>query len=324
MGISLAICASSLLCLYAYSCAVNPRDVKISDVGADDVGALVRIQGHVRSARTIGASGVKIDLLDVKDFATIPVYLPAKVVKSVTFLEEIVPGSRVSVAGEVQEFNGQVEVSVADASMIILLAGARENSLPLGTLAANSATFDGMTVTVRGEIGDLADVADYDKVMIHGGGESFWVDDAGRHRLSGKVDVLGKILYDEGRSRFEIKVAGGSDTIGPHPVAVPESYTVVTLQALAGAAQDWDGRLVAVLGVEMIAGEAIGTSFTLSDVTDEGFNRISCIVFGWLWSADDRGIVNDIVVGFSGTWGYYEREARWQISSDDFTLAPWI
>ncbi len=324
LAVSLAVCALSLLCLYAYACSVNPMDVRIGDIGTDDVGALVRTHGHVRKAETIGAGGIKIELLDITDFAIVPVYLPAKVARSIEFLTEIVPGSRVSVTGEVQEFNGQVEISVSDASMVGLLAGARENRIALDALAENAATFDGMGVTVRGAIGELEAIVDYDKVMIHAGGDFFWVEDAGRHWMSGEVDVLGRLLYDEGRNRFEIKVAGNNDTIGLHPITIPESYAVVSLQTLAGAAQDWDGRLLAVLNVEMIVGEVIGTSFTLSDAGEDGTSHISCIIFGWSWSADDRGIVEDIVVDFSGTWGYYEHEARWQITSDEFTLAPWI
>jgi len=82
----------------------------------------------------------------------------------------------------------------------------------------------------------------------------------------------------------------------------------------------WEGRHVAVLGVETLAGEIIGTSFTLADATGGERYFISCMIFGWDWSTDKRGMAGGMAAEFLGTWGYYSREARWQATSDEFTL----
>ena len=72
----LAVSVACTLALYAYSWSVSPRTLPISGIGSDDVGAMVRTEGHVRSAESLSSGGVKLELLDYSDFASIN--LPAE------------------------------------------------------------------------------------------------------------------------------------------------------------------------------------------------------------------------------------------------------
>ena len=320
LALSLAAGMLGTLGLYGYSWTVNPRIVRIGDIGSDDVGSFVQIQGHVRKVATVKGGGFQIELVDYSDFAAMTVFLSGRIASSIDFMADIVPGSKLRVAGEVQEFGGEVEVAVSDASTVQLLAGAQENRLDLDTLASNAEVFEGMEVLIAGVVDGISSVVDWDKMMIHSGGDSFWVDNAARDGARGSVDVFGLLLYNEERGRFEIKVAGGNDTVAPHPSPVPESYTVVAIDELAATPSAWEGRYVAVLGVDTIAGEIIGTSFTLADAVEGERYYISCMIFGWDWSTDKRGVAGGAVADFVGTWGYYVREAQWQVTSDEFTL----
>src|SRR4030067_1373922 len=100
------------------------------------------------------------------------------------------------------------------------------------------------------------------------GEDSFWVEDKGGRNPGGRIDIFGKLLYNEGRGRFEIKVAGGTDGIVPHPSKAPGNYTVVSLRELAANPEALMGDSVAVLDVVGMAGGIIGTSFSLSDSFD--------------------------------------------------------
>jgi len=320
LALSLAASMLSTLALYAYAWTVNPRTVNIGEIGSDDVGSFVRTQGHVREISAVGGGGLQIELVDYSDFAAITVFLPGKIARSIEFMERIVPGAKLRVAGEVQEFGGEVEIAVSDASMVQLLAGAEENRLGLDTLASNPETFDGMQVLVGGEVAEIGSAVDWDKTLIHSDGDSFWVDDQERKGARGNVDVFGLLLYNEERRRFEIKVAGENDAIAPHPADIPESYAVVTIHELAVAPDAWEEKHVAVLGIDTMAGEIIGTSFTLADAAGGERYYISCMIFGWDWSTDKRGMAGGVAAEFLGTWGYYSREAQWQVTSDEFTL----
>ena len=310
------------LALYGYSWTVSPRTIGISEIGSDDVGSYVRIDGHVRKTTAVAGGGLQVEMVDYSDFAAITVFVPGKIIGSIDFTEKIVPGCKLRVAGEVQEFGGEVEVAVSDASMVQLLAGAQDNRLGLDTLASNPETFDGMQVLIGGAIGDITSAVDWDKMLIHAGGDSFWVDDGGRGGVRGNVDVFGMLLRNEGRGRFEIKVTGGNDSIALHPTSVPEGYAVVAIQELTAAPEAWEGRRVAVLGVETVAGEIVGTMYTLADEVDGERYYMSCVIFGWDWSKDKRGIAAGMAVEFLGNWGYYSREAQWQVTSGEFTLRP--
>ncbi len=320
VALSLTVSLASLLGLYAYASSVSPRDVKIGEIGQDDIGAFVRFQAHVRSVATVGSGGVRIELLDYLDLSSISAYIPRNVLLSLSFREGLRPGAIVELAGEVQEFNGEVEVSVSDGGMVRLLQKAEDNRLGLGTLARNADTFSGMSVVIGGSIGSLDSLVDWGKFLAVAGPDRMWVDYGGGGNLGGKIDIFGQVLFNEGRDRYDIRVAGGNDSISPHGRAPPSGYREVTLDVLAGDPASWEGESVAVMGVDALAGEIIGTSFSLSDVDEGEQFSISCMIFGWDWSTDGRGIVEGTVAEFEGIWGYYPAKAQWQVTSDLFTL----
>lgn len=319
---SLALSVACTLGLYVYAWSINPRVLPISNIGYDDVGAMIRTEGHARSVESLGSGSLKIDLIDYGDFAAIPVFISGAAVASIPFVNEIIPGALIRVAGEVQEFRGMTEIAVSDGTKVELLSPASSNRLDLSTIALNPGTFSGMEVLVRGEVVDIVAIVDRDKVMISSGGERFWVDYPGTGVPKGEADVFGKVVYDEGRRRFEIKVAGESDGVLPHPSPVPANYSVVPLATLTADPEIWAGKLVAVIGAAALAGEPIGTSFSLADFTDQGRYSLSCMIFGWDWSTDRHGVDEGRVMEFLGIWGYYGEKAQWQVTSDEFSLRP--
>ena len=113
--------------LFVYSCSVSPRDARIGELGQDDIGAFVRIRGHVRSVTTVGSGGVRVDMLDYADYSSISAYLSAKVFHSLDYSANIKPGAFLELAGEVEVFNGRVEVSVQKGESVKLLARVDDN-----------------------------------------------------------------------------------------------------------------------------------------------------------------------------------------------------
>ncbi len=320
--VSLTLCIFCTLALYAYSWTVSPREISIGEIGQDDIGAFIRTQGFVRSVSSLYGGGSRIELLDSSDYSTISVFVSKEVVSAVQFMQELMPGSKIWVVGEIQEFHGKVEVMVKDEAMIGLISTANENRIDLGTLARNPAIFQEMQVVVRGDMMDIVVVVDWDKVRIASGGYSVWVEYEGKDKPIGKVDVFGKLMFNEGRDRFEMKVAGGSDGIKPHPSNVPDNYSSTTIAAITEDPESWLGQLVALLDVTAMTGEVIGTTFTLSEVVGGERYMATCMVFGWDWSNDNRGIEIMHAFVFTGVWDYYVARAQWQITTDDFTLQP--
>ena len=320
VALSLTVSLVGLLGIYVYAWSVSPRDARISDIGQDDIGAFMRIRAHIRSVVTVGSGGIRIDLLDYADRSSISGYIPEKVFMSLGFRDSLRPGAFIEIAGEIQEFKGEVEISASDGRMVRLLEMAAENRLGLGVLARNPGTFSGMSVAIRGSIESLESIVDWSKLLAVAGPDKMWVDYGGGGNFGGKIDIFGAVLFNEGRKRYEIRVAGGNDSISPHGRAPPSGYQEVTLGVLAGNPTPWEGRFVAVIGVTALAGEVIGTSFSLSDFEEDDYYTISCMLFGWDWSTDGRGISNGTVAEFGGIWGYYATKAQWQVTSDVFTI----
>ncbi len=308
------------LCLYAYSWSIYPKDIAIEDIGQGNVGSLIRTDGHVKSIMTIASGDVKGVLLDYGSHATLPMYIPKNVAEVIPSIQEIVPGCHIRVTGELQEYRGVIEIAVSNPSLIEVLTSAVENVVGIGVLAQNPSVFQGMAVSVRGEIVNIQRVSDQNKALISSGNESLWVDVSNHQILNGHVDLFGVALYNEKRSRFEIKVSGSSDGMLPHPSPVPDGYEVVLLQSVLADPDAWISRKIAILGAWAVAGEIIGTSFELYDFADDKTFIVSCFVYGWDQLSDDHGIVDGMYVEFFGTWDYYSRRAQWQIVSDGFTL----
>src|SRR3990172_7884283 len=77
LKIALILVLVSLLAISALHFAtqsLRPRRMHLADVGQDDVGMFVEVEGLVRSARTLGGSSLRIDLAE--GGASLGVFVP--------------------------------------------------------------------------------------------------------------------------------------------------------------------------------------------------------------------------------------------------------
>ena len=294
---AIAILALSLLFLHARS--ITPRDMRIADIGGDDVGLPVRVRGHIHRVDTTGEGNAALVLLDYEDFATVRVIARPHAIADPA---QVAPGALVAVVGSIFGSGGTVQIFSDEVGGVTVLAPPATNFLPLEFVARNAARLEGHHVVVRGVVGDVRALMDSRHALLRRGSESMWAYDPSGW-TEGVATLTGR-AYVTSQGRCELFV-------GDEPSAVEAS-----LASLASCPEGALGTPVLVRDVSVEAGELIGTSVTLKDLGDGAEYRLAAFVRDWdhrphaSWMSIGRSIT------FEGTVEYHVTEARWRIVTD--------
>ncbi|UCD93058.1 MAG: hypothetical protein JSV43_03890 [Methanobacteriota archaeon] len=141
-----------VLGLYFYSCSIEAVPIRLGDIGIGDVGTIVRTNGYVVDPYLTSKGDLILSLSDLGSGGTIVIYIPKEVYTSVEDKEAILPGAQVEVIGEVQEYEGELEITVNSPEDIRILQHPKESDLTIEILAQNPETFRGDEVTIFGQI----------------------------------------------------------------------------------------------------------------------------------------------------------------------------
>ncbi|MFQ5883558.1 MAG: hypothetical protein ACE5IO_00490 [Thermoplasmata archaeon] len=144
-----------VLGLYFYSCSIEAVTIQVGDIGMGDVGSIVRTSGYVLDHRLTSNGDLLLTLADYQDAKTIAIYIPKDVYDSIDDKKAIQPDAQIEVVGEVQEYQGELEISVSSADDIKILQYPKDSNLTIEVLAQNPELFGGEEVTVSGQIQNI-------------------------------------------------------------------------------------------------------------------------------------------------------------------------
>lgn len=140
-----------VLGLYFYSCSVQPIQIQIGDVGFGDIGSVVKTRGHIMELYQTSAGDVILEMADLDDGASITVYIPESVFSNLGN-SELIPGAEIEVTGEVQEYQGEMELVVDSEDDIRIVQSPDDAELTIEMLAENPKLFLDRDVSVPGQI----------------------------------------------------------------------------------------------------------------------------------------------------------------------------
>ncbi len=320
--VAVVVALVGVLGLYAYATTLQGRQVRLGDVGGDDVGSLVRVEGLLKDSRTTSGGSLRWVVMDPEDYATLGVFLPREVVDGLADSAAYVPGASVALVGEVQEYRGAVELYVASPRDVRLLAPAPAGPVEVDVLARNPEAWRGMQITAEGLFLEPEVIVDGKRYAVEDATGTLWAYVTVDGAEGAAMDVFGVLQFNEVRTRWEVKVAGAQDGIFPSPAIIPAGYAEATVAELLADPAAYEDSGVAILGANVTRGERIGTRFVLLDEGEDDDYSVEGFVFGWDFEDDPRGLQAGAFVAFTGTFDYYEEGARWQIQTDAFTLTP--
>lgn len=146
---------AGVLGLYLYSSSLGAVSIQIQDIDMDDVGTIVRTEGYVTEQRLTSNSDLILTLVEYQGSKTIDVYVPKNIYSSFDHRREVLPSACIEVVGEVQQYQGRLEIVISSADNIKILQRPREGSLTIEMLALNPEPFKGVEVTVTGQIENI-------------------------------------------------------------------------------------------------------------------------------------------------------------------------
>lgn len=295
----LALAFLGLAALFLHAKAVTPRPMAIADVGGDDLGAPVRIRGHVHRASTTEGGNAALVLMDYADFATIRVVAKPRAVAQPSL---VAPGALVEVVGSVFGSEGSLQVYSEDAGDVTVVAPPSTNLLPLEFVARNAARLEGERVVVRALLDDLRAVVDPRHALLREDGSAVWAFSS-YGWAEGRADVVGRLQV---ASNGRCELFAGAE---PHAVDT-------TLAALAACPDVLVGQPVRVRNATVEPGELLGTALTLQDLGDGADYRVAAFVPGWDWRAAKAPIGPGDLRTVEGVMEYQATEARWRIAAD--------
>jgi DNA/RNA endonuclease YhcR with UshA esterase domain len=150
--VATALSFIGVLGLYFYSCSVQPILVQIGDVDVGDVGSVVRTRGHIMELYQTSAGDVMIKVANLDGGASITVYIPENVFSDFVERDALTSGAEIEAVGEIQEYQGEMELIVDSASDLVIIQYPNENNLTIEMLAGNPELFLDRDVTVPGQI----------------------------------------------------------------------------------------------------------------------------------------------------------------------------
>ena len=137
--------------LYVYSASQDAEEISISEIGQEDVGALVETSGTISQVDKL--SGMyQIVLKDEGETASLDTYVDENVIKAVDQKEEVRPGAKLWVKGRVESYQDDINLKVSGVGDLQIKGRAYTSFTPIDSLLQNPKWYEGMNVKVRGEV----------------------------------------------------------------------------------------------------------------------------------------------------------------------------
>ena len=155
LAIATVLSFAGVLGLYFYSCSLDPVHVRLGDIGAGNVGDVVRTSGFVTDLYSTSSGDIILELSDYEDVSTIGIYIPVNIVSSLDGTDSLLPGAEVEVVGQVQEYMDELEITISSGDGLRILRSPDDVEITIEMLARIPGLFEGHDVTVSGQIRNM-------------------------------------------------------------------------------------------------------------------------------------------------------------------------
>lgn len=157
-----ALALVGVLGLFIYSSTLEPLSLEIGEIGEEHVGKIIRTQGTLTKVRMAAGGSLSMTICDFNTSSSISVFYSPD---SGSAPAGLLPGALIRIEGEVEIYEGSVEISVAKASQITLLMPANSTEYSLHVLMESLQMFDGLNVSTTGQIADIEPIYSADGLI---------------------------------------------------------------------------------------------------------------------------------------------------------------
>jgi DNA/RNA endonuclease YhcR with UshA esterase domain len=155
LALVIIITLAGIIGIYAYAVLIEAKTISIADLGPKHIGSLVEVEGHIKEVDAWPDGDLGFILVDYGSGKSVDVNVDSEAVSSIPNQEKFIPGAKIRVAGLVEEYNGNLLISVRSSEGIKLLKTATSNEVPLETILERPEVFEGILVVVRGTVWEI-------------------------------------------------------------------------------------------------------------------------------------------------------------------------
>ncbi|MCK4756874.1 MAG: OB-fold nucleic acid binding domain-containing protein [Thermoplasmata archaeon] len=155
LAVAITVSIIGVAALFFYAASIDPEPLAISEIGDDDIGSLVTVNGTVRTFRSLDDGSISYEIVDLDTNASIVVYVNTKAAESTgNSVDSAGPGCVIQATGTVEKYQDVFEIVVSSGGNFFIISDASENRMPIWLLLSSPELCDGMTVWTNGTLHD--------------------------------------------------------------------------------------------------------------------------------------------------------------------------
>jgi DNA/RNA endonuclease YhcR with UshA esterase domain len=149
---------SGILGIYAYAVSIEAKTIPIADLGSQHIGSMVEVEGYIKEVDAWESGDLNLVLVDYSSGKTMEINVDSDAASNMESKEEMIPGAKVRINGLVEDYKGEILISVMSSEGIKLLQKASNNIISLNIILERPEIFEGILVSVKGHIWEIEEI----------------------------------------------------------------------------------------------------------------------------------------------------------------------
>ncbi|UCF08824.1 MAG: hypothetical protein JSW28_03795 [Thermoplasmata archaeon] len=164
--IVIIVSLTGILGIYFYAVSIESKTMSIADIGYDDLGSFVEVEGHIKEVDAQSGGDLLFALVDYDSGKTMDVRIDSGAAENLERQEKLIPGAKIRVSGLVEDYKGTLQIRVMSSEGIKLLKTAQSNTLSLDVILERPEVFSGVYVVVKGRVWDIETIESIEAITF--------------------------------------------------------------------------------------------------------------------------------------------------------------
>jgi DNA/RNA endonuclease YhcR with UshA esterase domain len=156
--IVILITFTGILGIYGYAVSIEAKTIPIADLGSQHIGSMVEVEGYIKDIDTWEGGDLEIVLVDYTSGKTIDVNVDSEATENMESQDKMTPGAKVRVNGLVEDYKGELLLSVRSSEGIKILQAAPGDIQSLKIILDRPEVFEGILVSVKGQVWEIEEI----------------------------------------------------------------------------------------------------------------------------------------------------------------------
>jgi DNA/RNA endonuclease YhcR with UshA esterase domain len=158
LALVILITFAGIIGIYSYAVLIEAKSVPLNELGHEHLGSLIETEGHIKEVNVWQDGDLQFVLVDYDSGKSVDVNVDVEAAENLENQEKMIPGAKIMVNGLVEDYKGNLLIHVRSSEGVKLLQTGSNNILPLETILNRPEVFEGILLTVRGNVWDIEEI----------------------------------------------------------------------------------------------------------------------------------------------------------------------